>query len=272
MTFCIIPAAFDGILSFIAAFAVVFSLIRTTSLPLWADYLVAVTLSFSVAAAAFTFAFRQRRAENLIKAAPDLKARMHIFNVCTLDENLNFFCAVFNKMHIDTYVEGDFLVTKNAKSALCFTPEPTDANELYLLFCREPSNGEKRLAALGSEFTLSAKQFAISRSITLFSALSVVDMLEKAKSLQQVKSPAKRNLFKEYVSAFLSRRNGRRYVLFGASLLIMAAFVFYPVYYYIVGGAFVVFGVVSSLFPRAEKSHSEPTISEFLASENGADT
>ena len=245
-----VDAVISCVLCFFAAFTVLIS---------FKIYRPSAALFSVVAAAALAFAvyfLSARRKSNALlqDRTKAVKQCMDIFNVCTYGENLAFFASAFNKMGISASVTNEHISLGNGKKAVpFFYPSPITDNMLKALADRIRINGDERIIVLSSGFTANALAYAKCAYISVFGAKDVFELLNKHDLLPEIKATVKKRRYFPALTGLFVKNNGVRFILFGLSLIIMAFVVFYPLYYYIAGAVFILFGMVSLIFAKPVK-------------------
>ncbi len=205
----------------------------------------AVTLSaaFSIVFSALVYklssARRIARGENVDER---VNALMDKLNVCTYDEIFAVFRPIFNRMRINTRVADDYMILReNVLVKFSFRPDNLSANELYLIL-KDISVNNYSVVVLARGFTPDALSFAKKRGVKVFGASRIYDFLKDNSSLPELELNEKKPFYDGLFARLFQKTNGVKFILFGLSLVAMAFIVFFPIYYYICGGAFVVFG------------------------------
>ena len=246
----VFSALVDALLSLVLAFFACFTLLLSFKL-----YKPSAILISAVIAAAFSFVVyvlsaRRKMSISLKDESKTINQCMDIFNVCTYDENLKFFSSVFNSMGISASITDEHILLENGNIVLpCFFPSPLDGNLLKIMTDRIKVNS-KRIIVLSAKFTADAIIYAKSADMSVFEAKDVFSFLKESNRLPDLKRVPKQRFYHGFFTRLFVRNNGVRFILFGLSLLIMAFMVFYPVYYYISGAVFILFGIVSLIFAK----------------------
>ena len=250
-----LSALIDGVLTLVFSFFAFFTLMISFKV-----YRPSAML-FSATAAAFfsicVYALSARRKRKLLSRddSKEVNALMNTFNVCTYDENLTFFCSVFNKMDISASVTNEHISLSDGKKVVpAFYPSPLTDNQLKGISDKVKKRRTEQLTVLSSGFTTEAINYAKSAYISVFAAKDVYKMLKDASILPKSDVAAPSPFYKGFFKRLFVKNNGVRFILFGLTLFIMAFIVFYPLYYYIAGGVFIVFGLTSLVFAAPVKT------------------
>ena len=266
----IFSALIDSLLTLAFSFFAFFTLLITFKVYRPSAMLLSVTAATAFSSCVYFLSARRKRLLLSKDESKDVNACMHVLNVCTYDENLAFFCSVFNKMGISASVIGEHISLLNGKKVIpAFFPSPLNDNQLKQLTDKIKKSVSDKIIVLSSGFTPDALTYAKSAYISVFAAKDVYSLLKERSCLPDVTVPVKLPFYSGFFQRLFVKNNGVKFILFGLSLLIMAFIVFYPLYYYIAGGIFIVFGLISLSFAKPVKR--EKTDLSAHLSEDSAD-
>ena len=257
----IIPAAFDAA---VTAFAVY--LIAEYAISLAIKGAATVVLSAVIAAAAFIATFfifegRGAKAKAKLAAKKDFDRRMCRLYLCTDDEIQAIFGAIISDLHICATVSGRHM--RLADGATMIAPlldEPYSGDDVI----REYRAAGRRLAIISRAFSPKATAVAETLGVTLVSTRSFANYLDERGLLPAAEEPRKPAV-KSRLSVFFYRKNGRRFLVYGAFLCAVSSVVFYPVYYLVFGTVFIVYGLIAAFFGKyADDGGKKEDLENFL--------
>ncbi|MBP5177594.1 MAG: hypothetical protein ILP02_03310, partial [Clostridia bacterium] len=215
--------------------------------------LIAISLSALLSAVVYAFSARRRAAKESVVGDKLVARYMHVFNVRTYDENSRFFCEVFNELHISAYVTDAHVTISDKIIVVCaFFPSPVD-DDLLKTITDGVRKNDKTIVVMSSGYTERAANYAKATGMVLYGARAVYDLLSSAKKLPVLSEKKSPLVSGDAVKRFFRRTNGVRLILFGLSLVVFGFAVFYPVYYYVSGGALTLSGLAALIFGGSEK-------------------
>ena len=258
-----LPAALDGILTLVFSFAAFLTILLSLKVYRVSAFMIAFTL-----AAVFSFTvYRLSRRKRLFLAQKDASA--HIRSTIDALNQMNekclreVFCSALSSLGKQATPDPSGVAVISGETVVLpvFMPEPVTGNQLKMLLYGREEN--EKVIILSSAFTIEAKTYAEKRGIRLFSARQIADFLDKA-NVKVAEEKKRTSIFDGMFSRLFKRTNGLKFILFGLSLTAMAFVVFYPIYYYIAGGAFVIFGLSAMLFSPYEHKALEEKLEDAL--------
>jgi len=209
---------------------------------------------------------RRRVALALSDDGKKISACMHTLNVCTYDEKLTFFRDVLSKLNISAYIKDDHLLLFGGKKLLpLFSPSAVTEGNLFFL-TRKLRSDKKPIIILSARFTAEAYLFAKEINVVLFDGEQVYNLLKLADRLPKSTASDRRNSPTAFFKRIFIKSNGVKFILFGLSFIVMAFMVFYPLYYYIVGGIFIVFGLIALFFASPVDKPTHVSLVDYLKS------
>lgn len=261
-----LPSVVDGALTLVFSFFAFFTVFLSFKWSVAPALIVGISLSLGFSFFVTRFAIKRRVALSLGNDDVNSVALMRKLNVCTLDEKLRIFCSVFNDMGIRTSVDGMHILAGD--SGLCVIlalyPESLSANELARLIDNAPVKERSKIAVVNAAFTAEAALFADRIGVTLFSSKSIYNLLKGRKIAQPPETEKPQKFFSGIIRGLTAKNNGVKFILFGLSLIAMGFIVFYPVYYYVIGGLMTALGIVQLLFIKPALPKENKTIPDFI--------
>lgn len=171
-------------------------------------------------------------------------------------QNFDFLVKLFTLLDYNFIKSGNKLIYKNynvfilfkfepiTKDELCSFYKKTENNAKTLIFCSELSEQSKIFANDFSERIIiqnAENLFLLMKKVNCFPDVSKIPEKEKVKFLETVKS-------------FLIKENGKRFIWYGITLLIISLFTYYPVFYLLIGTILCVLGLIGRFFGKKEET------------------
>lgn len=167
-------------------------------------------------------------------------------------QNFDFLTKLFTLLDFNFVKSGNKLVYKKydvfilfkfepiTKDELCDFYKRTDKNAKTLIFCSELSDQSKNFAQDFNERIIlqSAENlFALMKKVSFYPDVSKVPEKEKIK-------------FSEILKSFLIKDNGKRFIGYGITLLIISLFAYFPIFYLLTGTILCVFGLIGRFWGK----------------------
>lgn len=209
---------------------------------------------------------RKKCVSYALKSKDREKAETALSALCLFNENeLNdFFCNLFNKMQIEfTYEKGIIVLKKlNSEVRYCFSFSPVTEKEIIEIY-KKSARG-KGVIVCGKSFTeetLSlSKRFGgrikLIDGDTLFSTMKRFELFPPENEKLTFSKKKNHSLFSMRV---FCKKNAGKYLLYGILLEVFGMLSFYPVYYSIVGAAFIILSLTAFFFgPKNQTTDENP--------------
>lgn len=248
----ILPFVFDCIFVFLGGAALGFVVLRfyfglTASIIL--------TLCFALLTETIFFLLRKKKTKNYIMKTKDReKAESVLFTlgVSKREELNDFFSAFLDKMSVEHFDDKGVIVLSETQTELryCFSFSPVTENEIIEEY-KKTGKGRNVLVCAKSfseETVALAKRFCgrilLADGGALYSVMKRFDFFppENKNFSAQKKKP------KIVLANLFSRKNAGRFLLYGILLELFGALSFYPVYYSVTGGIFIILSLAVFFF------------------------
>ena len=148
-----------------------------------------------------------------------------------------------------------------------FFPSPVTDNQLAFITRDVRNKKPERIIVLSAAFDAGAIRYAERTGALAVNAKQIYAFLKERSHLPEKPATQKKTSLKEFFERLFVKRNGVRFLLFGLSLVIMAFVTFYPVYYYVSGAGFILFGLAALVFAAAPTAKEKITLTELLTCE-----
>ena len=253
-----LASLFNLIILFLGVLVV--SLILFTLLKL--NLIFKIILSAALAVIVLYFAYR-RESRYFLQTKADAAAKgrlnegMHILNTCALDEILPIFLEFFSQNNICAKTHKRYLLINDDFCLyLGLYVDPLTEFVTKNIIDNNPFMG-KRLVIVSNCFSEATLSLCAVKDITLVPTKELVPLInfDKLQSIPTVKGSTVmqriRQIFtKQFLSKLYARKNFKRFFVYGVILFLLSSVSFYPVYYIISGGIFIVNGLIALLFGK----------------------
>lgn len=194
---------------------------------------------------------RVKNSQNSIKRINEV---MHILNTCAGDEIQSIFLKFFNLKGICAKAHKRYMCTDRGYTVfLGFYTEPLGEFDAKNILENLPF-ADAKLVIISNQFTDACVEFCKFKQITLITSQQIAPYLDyDVLNLRQAEKSVnknKRSLLKALIKSFYNRKNFKRFFLYGVLLFTLSRLTFYPVYYVISGGIFIVNGLIALLFGK----------------------
>lgn len=257
-----LPIILDTLLSFIASLILSFCIMRLFNTPPAAAIVCSAVFSATLSVAVF---FKKQSASKikldatrLSRSKNALSATLEKMSDAQLIELLK---GIISKLGCEVHTTNVSTDTPSHRFVPLFLPEGVNANELAKSVRNLPCDG-KTVCVLSRSFTADAVFYAKERSVRLF-AIEQIYPLVKKYAPEIIKEDDFKNSRMPKFNLLFTKKNGRKFILYGILLDIFSLLSFYPVYYVISGTVFITTGLITAFFgtkPLVQTKTLEQTI------------
>lgn len=238
----------NTLLSFFAVFLFLIVLVSFLKIKTWLKIAISAIISIFIAIIIFRKNNeRYSKKQKLKNASKTLSEAKQTFNLLSKDRILSIFVELCKNLTLTPSLSDDYLTLKDTAIFPLFYPEDLSFNEIKNIISKTPSSIHK-IIIVSDGFTKTALDFTKGLSVIFIKSDEAIKLLEKFDLIPQNEPIIikKENLFLR----LFKRTNGKKFILYGAGLLILSLFAFYRLYYLISGIVFIVFGVIAALFAK----------------------
>lgn len=238
----------NTLLSFIAVFIFLIVIVSFFQIKTWLKIAISAIISISFSVIIFyknnQRYFKKQKLKNANKTLSEVK---RAFNLLSETQILSIFVELCKKLRLSPTLSDGFLYVEDAAIFPLFNPEDLSFNEIKKIALKTPSF-IKKVIVVSDGFTKTALDFQKELSTVFVKSEEAIKALENFDLIPKTEPSIvkKENLFLR----LFKRTNGKKFILYGAGLLILSLFAFYRLYYLISGIVFIVFGVTAALFSK----------------------
>lgn len=238
----------NTLLSFFAVFIFLIVIVSFFQIKTWLKIAISAIISISFSVIIFyknnQRYFKKQKLQNANKTLSEVK---RAFNLLSETQILSIFIELCKKLRLSPTVSDGFIYVEDAAIFPLFNPEDLSFNEIKKIALKTPSF-IKKVIVVSDGFSKTALDFQKELSTVFVKSEEAIKALEKFDLIPKIEPSIvkKENLFLR----LFKRTNGKKFILYGAGLLILSLFAFYRLYYLISGIVFIVFGVTAALFSK----------------------
>ncbi|MBR1867775.1 MAG: hypothetical protein IJ800_04250 [Clostridia bacterium] len=140
------------------------------------------------------------------------------------------------------------ILSENTRLKCLFLPEPLSANDIIPLLWDIPP--DTTLTVVGVSFTRSALDLI--QKTDRIKLVTLEKIAPSFKDLPVKTEKKKKRSFRSLFAITFDRKKAKVFALYGAALLLMSNFVFYPVWYIISGCVFSLYALTALFFPSTD--------------------
>lgn len=238
----------NTLLSFLAVFIFLIVIVSFFQIKTWLKIAISAIISISFSVIIFyknnQRYFKKQKLKNANKTLSEVK---RAFNLLSETQILSIFVELCKKLRLFPTLSDGFLYVEDAAIFPLFNPEDLSFNEIKKIALKTPSF-IKKVIVVSDGFTKTALDFQKELSTVFVKSEEAIKALKKFDLVPKIEPSIvkKENMFLR----LFKRTNGKKFILYGAGLLILSLFAFYRLYYLISGIVFIVFGVTAALFSK----------------------
>ena len=255
-----LPLIFNTIIVFTATFFVVavpFGFINISPL-LRIVFNLAISSCIAVSAfGIFTISESKRKVKT--KTSLRTKDAVTALNALNANQISTVIKRYFQKIGLPFQCKKGYYRVNGACLYFCLLPEELSANDVISIRRNNPYDCTK-LIVVSQKFSSGALKYCDKKTIPFRTEYLATALLEVDLSNLDLK-PEKRK--KNITSMLFYKTNGKKLIVYGVCLFALSFFVFYPVYYFVFGGIFIVYGLIALFFGKIKpviKNDDLPTI------------
>lgn len=237
-----LPVILNSLIVFVFSFFIILLPFGFVDLPPALRVIFSLAIAFTIS---FSVFYLLKDKENARHDKKCKKARkdeaIFTLNRCTKKEIVKIFGELLDRLNLSYEQQSGYFSTNGVSILPCFLPEELSLNELLSAYRNCPFENEK-LIVISDKFSSAVNL----KNLSVVHTRSIVALLDKEKLLPETQKPVKpkRNILK----ALFYKANGKKLILYGTCLICLGFFVFYPLYYFISGSIFIVYGLIALFF------------------------
>lgn len=167
-------------------------------------------------------------------------------------QNFDFLVKLFTLLDYNFIKSTNKLIYKNHSVFILFKFEPITKDELCCFY--KQSNKDTKTLVFCSELSEQSKIFSqdFKERIVLQTAENLFLLMKKVSFYPDIsKIPEKEKVkFSEMLKSFLVKENGKRFIWYGVTLLIISLFAYFPLFYLLVGTILCILGLIGRFFGK----------------------
>lgn len=240
-----LPAILNSLIVFAFSFFIVIIPFGFIDLSPALRVIFSLAIAFSVSFCAYGIFGKNEERKRDIKCKK-VKETDALFTLNTRSQKQiqKIFGELLNKLGL-VYKRNNGYFSVNGISVLpVFLPEELNFNELLKLYRNRPFDDEK-LVIISDRFS---SDLSCSEKLIMLRTKSVIPLFEKYDLLPKIDKAVKPE--RKLLKALFYKTNGKKLILYGACLIALGFFVFYPVYYFVSGTIFFVYGLIALFFGK----------------------